>query len=882
MALPRSPKPSGLPPQKANVGRIRRIIESKSDTATVGRREIPLPKADMMREMARSPEGRAALADFWKNSTREQKEQVFEILVKEYKDPTGKANLNIEGRGILEAFKGTPQSPERAATMADDAAEGTRSRKKVEPEYEEQTGLDPIDTSRYPRQPLPQGFDPRSKNLKDPTTGKQGNATSSLSEKPGLRTDEPNVDWVETEDGRRVPVVSVDGQLGDADYAAAQRALEGKNPGPMSDFKARGSLTSPVENYDKKFLQLIDGKKNSNILQPGIGESDLLMELYMMLRAGDGTFNLSPNATFSSPREMAEVLLRNATPDMLANRFNPASPRDIKQIGEGLKVDRELAELNGKPVGQTARTVSEAADAAGVPRGNVANQKYYAEQVIPALEELIRRRFGDQWGENYTDIGVPDDIRLAEPATKGQGLDASEGTTRDPNTIPAAADTAGRPESTWQGPLNKSPLTDKLVEIDAAERFSDRIYGRADPDPDNNADYLIGSGRGIEGRTVNPKTDLHRMMKEQLAEINTPLAESPKADLKGPAEWSPSDKLPDPNRTKELVQGKDASRRNFAAEQYNEFVRPQVETRRSAKEVMEDLRRAMDGGADDSSIATLKEELRQAIILDSLVSPFGVKGDAGSIGSPDGPAVSTRGRNGEAAEPDPSAELEKELADARIAAGIDPVPDAAKPAKTTPAGTAADADTIDPLDSAATELDGAETKPGAKAETKGSPEEQPGKTEVEAEANADAQEAPRDLESERPNEESKTIPEDAGSPATPKDKTDKAPEGSSKRTWTEYGKQNWPYIAGAAALGAGVMGLRSQMFSDRPLPPAWGDEGDGPEGVNPDEIDGIDGTPVSVAAGGQGLSPVDRIRLMQRLSSVKPNLKTQTAQNWSR
>jgi hypothetical protein len=929
----RKPKTVTPPPvPDENIGRLRRLIGSKTGKVEVGRRSIDIPTTDLMRELSRTPEGRIALADFYKSADADRRRRLFEVLVNEFRDPTGKSNLNIEGREILGALKGKAASPDDAAVaaakagvQAEDAAIGVGSARS-QGEYEAETGLDPTELSRYPRPELPQGVNPRAKNLKDPNTD---NATASIKDEPGLRT-ETNVDWVTMEDGTQRPVVSATGRMGDADLARAKKAERAEqayqewvaggkkgpmpqlDPGPLADFKARGSLTSPQEQFDKMFLKSIDGKKASNILQDGIGEVDPLMEMYLMLRANPKAgFSLSPNATFSSPREMAEVLLRNVTPDALANRFNPVGPSQIGELKSKFKTERELAELTGDTFAAGARDVAAAADNSGIPRGTKANLKYYSDQILPALEEQIRRRFGDHWGKSHTEIGVPDDIRTAEPAPKGTGTDLSEGTSRDPSTIPAATDTAPRPESTWQGPLAPGPLTENLAQINAAERGT-RMLDRATKDVEDAdgvpADWFIGSGRGIEGRTVKPKTDLHNIMKEQIAEINTPIEQGKlaKEDPNGPAEWSPSERLPDPNRTAEIVKGRDASKREFEAGKYNSYARPTIDTRRSARDVLADLQKAQNSG-DEVAVAQLKEELRQAIILDSLVSPFGKKGDPAQVGtSEDKPVVSTKGRQGQKAVSEE--QIQAELADARIAAGIDPLPPKAQPEKVVadstsdpespdyipPVDGAGEADgfgvdgypqkiesqAIDPLESAATELDPAEVpkQPSGDAPDNRKPQEPPKAVEKEAEANADAQKAASDAESERPNQEAATIPEETGSPTSTKPKKD-------GRSWGGFALGT----AVKAGIPLGIIGaVRNQMFADRPLPSAWGEENSRPTMEQmPVPEEGIEGTDVGINPFGRHadfapMSAADRIRLIRQANTIRPNLKTQTAQNWSR
>lgn len=908
-------------PQDANTARIRSLVGRKDSVREIGRQKVEIPKIDMIREMSRTPEGRAALKSMFDGMEPAAKENLFEALVKGFKDPTGKNFLNIEGREILAALKGKSPSDadaaiaaDKSAIQADDAEEGTRTRrfksqskkKEIEAEYDEDTGIEPTELTRYPRQPLPEGFDPKAKNIADPNTDV---ATSSISDKPSLRS-ETSVEWVQMPDGTRKPVVSTDGRLSDADYA--QRAEQGKfdknwderwlaweqggKEGPMpkrqkvqplSDNKARGSQTSPQEIYDRKFLSWMDGKKASNVLQSTISKDDELMEMYLMLRAAkDKSFALSPNATFSSPRQMAAVLLRNMSEQSLANRFNPATAGEIRGLATELMTENEALKLEGRPPKGTARDASELADKRGVPRGSVKTQQYAASQVLDALERKLRERFGDHWGSSHTEVGVPDNIRTAEPAPASDPAGpVGEGTTQDPSRVPGIADVAPRPESTWQGPLAPSPLTEHLDKIGAGKKSGGISVHPAEPEAAETGWF------GDKPRTVMPKTDLHGMMKGQLAEARTPL-EGPKKEAQdGPANWGPDSLQPMPGRDKATVEGRIAGRKEAEAEKYNEFVDEsgKVNTRRSAREVAAELQSKLDSDASDTEIAALKEELRQAKILDSLVSPFGKKAprsNGAQIGTPDGPAVSTKGRQGQQAEPDPFDELademaadrapqaqarsiEDELADARIAAGIDPAD--ARPKPQPPVD-----DAIDPLESAATPIDDPETA---------------------AAKNADAKEAPEDVESARPAEEAKTIPEDAGSVDTPKDKAVDQPVPEKKGTKTAPKKGSVGRYAGwgtaATALGLpAIFATRSQMFQDREIPAAWGEEAARPEMEQmPVDVPVEMGEDASVAFDSPfrptdnfsgPMSPADRIRLIQKMGSLRPNPHTQTAQNWSR
>ena len=904
--------------------RIQELVSRRGSVREIGRQKIEIPKLDMIRELSRTPEGRQGLASLWKAMGRDNKEAMFEMLVKEFKDPTGRANLNIEGREILEALKGMPASPGRAQVQAEDAAMGVApgwGKNDVVSQWTENPGTEPAQTSRFPRQPLPQGFDPKAKNISDPNSDL---GTSGLSTQPGLRADN-EVTWVDMPDGSRKPVISLDSnsQLSTVDYAQKnkqegfdrnwdeqwseweQGGKEGAKPRrqkvqPLTDNKAKGSLTSPQELYDRRFMSVISGKKASNILTDTISKDDELFELYKMLVANPKKgYSISPNAVFSSPREMAEVMLRNVSPEILANSYNPASAREIKGLAGELYADNQMRRMEGLPDQTEPMAAAQLADKRGVPRGTKANQSYYADQILPALERMIEKRFGDKWGSAHTEVGVPDDIRNADAAPSSNPAgELSEGTTQDPSRIPGIADVAPRPESNWQGPLPEGDLTKNLASIDSAERGT-RIMDRAEK-AESDPPVPFGEQTYLGDRVVKPKTDLHAMMKAQLAEAQKPLEGNKRGPQGGEAGWSPGDLIPDRGRTKEIVQAKDASKRGVAAEKYNEFVDDsgKVNTRRSARDVAADLQAKLESGAEDAEIDALKEELRQAKILDSLVSPFGKKG-TGEVGTKDGPVVSTKGRKGQAAEPDPFDErLQEELNDARIAAGLDPKPivtrpPEAAPAPAKPATTDLDAtpsDTIDPLESAATEI--VDPEAPAKSPDNRKPEEPAKPVEEEAAAKVDEAKAPEDAESARVAEEADTIPEEAGSPETPKDK----PSG---RTWAGAVGQNLAWGAKklaantpAMAVGAFLAGGRDgfQGNSSQGIP-VWGED-QGRLGM--EQMPGVDGlgmdenlVPVSASPfrpedNFSPMSPAERIRLMQKLNSIKPNMNTQTAQNWSR
>ena len=913
--------PAGTPEGKANTSRIRDLASRKGSTREMNRQNVDIPKADFLREMSRSPDGRAEMAAMWSSMDRSQKEMIFELLVTDFKDPTGKSNLNIEGRGILEALKGIAPSPERAAVQAADANEGLApgyGKRDVQPEYEENTGIEPSQPTRFPRQELPAGFDPRAKGLVDPNSDL---GSSQISDKPGLRS-EPLVEWVETPDGARKPVVSTDGRPSTVDFAQRKEqsrfdekwnsqweewesgGKEGAMPRrqkvkPLNDLKAAGTLTSPQQIFDRRFMSWIGGKKASNVLTNTISKDDELFELYRMLVADKNKgYSLAPNAVFSSPREMAEVVLRNVSPEVLANAFNPAAASDIKSLANDLAGENALLSADGSPTKNKPRDIAELADKRGVPRSSVKTQQYAAEQVIAALERGIRQRFGDEWGiksgnkvlgngeinepsveERLPDSPVDDGLAEVPAALK-------EGTTQDPSRIPGIADTAARTEDTWQGPLPESDLTKNLATIDSAERGT-RIMDRAEK-AQADGPVSFGDQTYLGDRVVQPGTDLHGMMKEQLAEAGTPAPKTEKTNPKGKAEWSPSDQVPDPNRTKELVQGRDSSKREFAASRYNEFTDDsgKVNTRRSSRDVAAELQAKLQSGADDAEVAALREELRQAKILDSLVSPFGKKASP-KVGTDDRPAVSTKGRKGEKAEPDPFAELademdaettsisqiEKDLADARIAAGIDPVP--TPEATTTPEATVtAEAPAVVPETAATPEVDPTVDRPIDPLESAATPLDDP---EATAAKNADAAEAPEDAAAAQPDQEAATIPEATG--------TDKKAKGKFK---IPYGRTA-ATLGGGALIGGGWGALRNEMFSDRELPVAMGDETARPgmEQMPVAEIEGMDETAMNPSpfrptdTFGGVMSPAERIRIMQRMGALRPNPNTQTAQNWS-
>ena len=290
-------------------------------------------------------------------------------------------------------------------------------------------------------------------------------------------------------------------------------------------------------------------------------------------------------------------------------------------------------------------------------------------------------------------------------------------------------------------------------------------------------------------------------------------------------------------------------------------------------------------------LAPLREELRQALILESLISPYGKKpsGKPSQVGtSEDKPVVNTKGRRGQKAVSEE--QIEKELADARIAAGIDPVPTKqaaeaasapeAKQPQTEAQPVVAEAEKpIDPLDSAATELDEVPKQPSEDTPDNRKPQEQPKKVEQEAEANADAQKAESDAESERPNVEAETIPEDVGKPKSK----------SSERTWGQLAGTITKYGVGAAMVGLPIAAIRKRMYEDRELPAAWGDEQVRP-GMEQMPVDGIDAgaddavgvNPFGRHAEFSPMSAADRIRLIREANAIKPNFNTQTAQNWSR
>jgi hypothetical protein len=372
-------------------------------------------------------------------------------------------------------------------------------------------------------------------------------------------------------------------------------------------------------------------------------------------------------------------------------------------------------------------------------------------------------------------------------------------------------------------------------------------------------------------------------------------------------------------------------RRASAAERFNSYTKDKnmegvIKTRRTAREVQADIDNAYDRGADDSYIAGLQEELRQAKILDGITSRIEnvrAKNDPSKptdVGTEDdGQAVSTKGRQGRRADPhrDMKAEVRR-MAEAARDSQAKPAPTAtSRPDPNAALQEAANIDNPDHPDyippvNAMGEPDGGLSGP---------PEPAPRRTPSAAAAD---DVTPEDLALEAsateitpdpvPTPDAPATPETPATPDEPEvprapDEADapKAPEETTPDPSTKVDevvvedakpkskpKQpvSWGTRAGQVAslavptIGAGLA-LRAMFGSGggaglaQPIggavnafPPEGGsDAGDAGDAF-------VTSSPYPSDSSFTPMSSADRIKLMQQMNSWQPNSGTQTAQSW--
>jgi len=751
-------------------------------------------------------------------------------------------------------------------------------------------------------------------------------------------------------------------------------------PYPVADGAARASERSAQNDYDGHIRQLVYGRPNSPIYKevsgghpegeihmlPGAdariakrGTSDPLQNVIdeILIRSKDaGPENLDPivNRRFNSPEELAAALIRNASPEMF----------DMPPVTPGMRMDAEDIVRGLEP--KYPKTMLEAFGFS-MRQGD---RQGLMQQAEAQLADVIRKRYGDQWGANYKP-GPASDL---EPAPEFRVPEPGVGTSQDLADIPAEM---GRPNT--QGTPNPPKTPEEYAQEfqDYRRAVSDKGYmgddaPLASPPTKNfkKPDYSQP-----EGTTVDP--ELNDLPPEELAEARGNIRDNrnssaaraeaaAKAAVEGqfkPGRYFPDEKEPPQKRAwadkpadqqhKESYSDSDA----YLAD-YNELMRDipdtdqarraafaqqlegviDVDTARSAdirREIAEiEAQMQENAGLNtpekEARLAELRDQLRLTTRLDQL---SGIRSHAKPTrslddinaelgGMDDAPVVDANPTRGQAVDVIPRAkeraekaiadlnnkrvgdkrraaaakvidQLEKQgkalkgeqaarfeaevlgparkaLADSAIArAGRKPQAEAT-PDPAAKVEDAVEADQIDPLESAATELDEAPA-PGRNAE-------QPPRVEAEAEAAAtvEAKKAPEDAEATRPAKESSTIADEKSK--TPRDRS----------------KGSWLGTTGRA-VGLGIGGLGGWMALNalnRVAPPsmdeAWSTKPEGTEDPNAVAVDTQSGMLADPAMSGMLADPqqgsADRIRAMQRLRmpELRLNSHTQIPGQWNR
>ena len=342
-----------------------------------------------------------------------------------------------------------------------------------------QYGMEAAEDIRRPtgpqRLPRPVGFDPKEKGLKDPSGG------TSIEDRPPLRSPPSRVEIV---DGRPVRVVEDEGgaigredmgairagreyeaaldarakfqldllvqtegsqqavadlfkRAGGGDEAAqdkinaARRIADKQVPVPprpraTQDFSARKSETSPQAIYDQNVNSLAIGKPGASVYSPKAGQVDHAMEIWKSLatKFGKDKTPLGPQSVFDSPTQMAQFVIRNASPEMFD--VMPVTPKQ-RALAELGAVMKDLP-LNAEK-GRIAEAVREYAPDAPL---SVGDRNVVTRQAVERLARVFEERFGSQWGKDYKPTGTGD----APAAPASTGTELGPGTTQDPSRIP--------------------------------------------------------------------------------------------------------------------------------------------------------------------------------------------------------------------------------------------------------------------------------------------------------------------------------------------------------------------------------------------------------------------------------------------------------------
>jgi hypothetical protein len=222
-----------------------------------------------------------------------------------------------------------------------------------------------------------------------------------------------------------------------------------KKPYPSSNDLA--GTKSPQDAFDQYVQDLAFGNPTSAVYTPKRsghptteaaalkgGDNDSLMNAWKLLQDGGKASKLPPQQVFTSAREMAEVLVRNANQSMFDTMPVTANQRSMAQIG--LSVNKN----SDKFAKQVAKEYSPDAPY------TQADRAVTRDQAIERLTKQIESRLGTQWGEDYKPgatriVETADDYRPARldkedlelyPAPESRMPSEPVSTTQDPANVP--------------------------------------------------------------------------------------------------------------------------------------------------------------------------------------------------------------------------------------------------------------------------------------------------------------------------------------------------------------------------------------------------------------------------------------------------------------
>lgn len=200
-----------------------------------------------------------------------------------------------------------------------------------------------------------------------------------------------------------------------------------QKPFPIRDVDASAGESTPQAQFDNLIKGITEGSPASSVYAPRRGSRDSLMDAWKQLQVngekGRG-WNPFPNQTFSSPRQMAEQLIRNARPELFD--VTPITPSQRMQAGDTV---RGFDLKNPEQAKQYMAILD-----SGLPI-SPKDREVFRNQTIDLFERLIRERFGEQWGDGARTT-TPVDPASMSPAPASSEPASPSGTSMDPASLP--------------------------------------------------------------------------------------------------------------------------------------------------------------------------------------------------------------------------------------------------------------------------------------------------------------------------------------------------------------------------------------------------------------------------------------------------------------